>query len=64
MEKSEEKKEGWGGARQGSGRKRKEVPNVNITVSVAPDVKEKLQRYADERSLSLSKAFSIIVEKL
>lgn len=59
---NEKQKSGRGGRREGAGRKPSEIPCVNVTMRVPQFVKDKLQSVADSYGISLSRAFTLIVE--
>lgn len=63
--KSNAKKDGWGGKREGAGRKSiGKTKRVTIALSVDPETKAKIQRLAEEQGVSMSEYINRWAETL
>lgn len=63
--KSNAKRTGRGGKREGAGRKTfGAVKRVTVAFSVDPETKEKLQRLADEQGVSMSEYMNRLIQSL
>ena len=63
--KSNAKKDGRGGKREGAGRKCiGDVKRLSLTISVTPETRAKIQALADEQGISISELFNRWAETL